>query len=489
MKQTILTPALILIVFLANVSVQAQDVKTDLNEFIALPQVLGHAQTKLTETLEELNYDSSLHPAHTDRNTGKWDTRFLKRNEWTSGFFAGSLWYMYQLTGDTQWKDYAKEWTEDLEPAANLTIDHDTGFRIFSSFGNAFKLIQGQYYHRVLLRAAQTLSRRYDGNIGAIKSWDWIGNFPVIIDNLMNLELLFWASENSGNSEWHQIALAHAETSLQHHMRPDGTSYHIVDFDNSGNVNWKDTRQGYGPNSVWARGQAWAIYGFTMIYRYTGEEKFLNTAIRAADYFIDNLPDDFVPIYDFLEPVTTVQTRDVSASAIAASAFFEIYEYTQTPRYFNSAVNILNSISNEKYLSINSENSSILTQSTLHRGHGNVGTSYADYYFLEAIVRYKKIRQAEFPQLLSQSVFYLDQNFPNPFNNHTQILYTIENDGEVEISVYNSAGRKIRQLVSAYLPAGSYRVEFDASGLSSGTYLYVLRSNGQSVTRTMTLIK
>ncbi len=489
MKQTILTSALIPICCLFFSSVYAQDSDNGLKEFHAFPQVLGHAQTKLAETLEELNYNASLHPGHTDRNTGLWDTRFLKRSEWTSGFFAGTLWYMYQLTGETQWKDYAKEWTEDLESTANLNIDHDTGFRISSSFGNAYQLIQGQYYQRIMLRAANTLAQRYDPKIGAIKSWDWIGNFPVIIDNLMNLELLFWNAENSGNSEWYNIALSHAETSLKHHMRPDGTSYHIVDFDDSGNVNWKGTRQGYGHNSVWARGQAWAIYGFTMIYRYTGKEKFLDAAIRAADYFIDNLPDDFVPIYDFLEPVTTVQSKDASASAIAASALFEIYEFTNNARYFNSAVNILNSLSSEQFMSVNSDISSILKQSTLHRGHGNVGTSYADYYFLEAIIRYRKIKQAEFPRIGSQSVFYLDQNFPNPFNNTTQIFYSIENSGEVEISIYNSAGRKIRQLVNTYLPAGSYRLDFDASGLSSGVYLYVLRSNGQSVTRKMTLIK
>jgi len=489
MKITCLIPALFVLSFGNVTLLYSQNSGDELNRFDDFPAVMGYAQEKLHQTLVELSYNPALHPAHTDRENGQWDVRFLSRNEWTSGFFAGTLWYMYKLTGDESWKELAKKWTEDLEPTARLTTDHDTGFRIFSSFGNGYKLIQGQYYHRVILRAAQTLAKRYDPDIGAIKSWDWIGNFPVIIDNLMNLELLFWAAENSGNRELFNIALAHAETSLKHHMRPDGTSYHIVDFDDRGNVNWKDTRQGYGPNSVWARGQAWAIYGFTMIYRFTGEERFLRAAVDAANYFIDNLPDDFVPIYDFLEPVTTVKSKDASAAAIAASAFFELYEFTNDSRFFNSGVDILNSLSSEAYMSQNSGKSSILRQSTLHRGRGNLGTSYADYYFLEAIIRYRKINQEIFPQLLTQSVFYLDQNFPNPFNNHTQILYTIEEEGIVEIEVYNSVGRKIRTLVSAYLPPGSYRLDFNASGLSSGTYLYVLRSNGETITRKMTLIK
>lgn len=470
-------------------SVHAQQTDNGFIQFDALPEVLDHAQSKLLQTLDEISYNTEKHPGHTNSETGKWDEDFLKRQEWTSGFFAGSLWYMFKLTGDEMWKDYALEWTEDLEPMIKSTGDHDTGFRIFNSYGNAYKLLDSRYYYKKILRAAQTLTKRYDPEIGAIKSWDWIGNFPVIIDNLMNLELLFWASEKSGNKTLYDIALSHAEVSLIHHMRPDGTSYHIVDFDNLGNVNWKNTSQGYGPNSVWARGQAWAIYGFTMIYRYTEDERFLDAAIAASEYFINNLPDDFIPIYDFLESVGSVKSKDASAAAIAASAFFELYRFTDNPFYFNSAVQILNSLSTEKYSTYNSNLSSILKESTLHRGHSKVGTSYADYYYLEAIIRYKEFIQTEFPALQKQYIQFLDQNYPNPFNNSTIIYYSIENESAIELSIFDMSGRRVQTLVNNHQSPGNYNVVFDGSGLSSGVYIYKLRSNGELITRKMTLIQ
>jgi len=471
------------------VNIVAQVYTPNLEQFTAVEEAIEHAQKKLMDTLEELSFNSSYHPAHTNRLTGRWDPEYLKRTEWTSGFFSGSLWYMYKLTGDAQWRTYATAWTEDLEPASSITYDHDTGFRIFSSFGNAYKLVEGRYYYRVIINSAETLSRRFNPQIGAIKSWDWIGNFPVIIDNLMNLELLFWTAEQTGNRKFYDIALSHANTSLYHHLRPDGSTYHIVDFDNIGNINWKDTRQGFNSQSVWSRGQAWAIYGFTMIYRFTQEQRFLEAAIAASNFFIDHLPEDYIPIYDFKEPYGSVRTKDASAAAIAASAFFELYTYTNNTRYYNTAVRILESLSSAEYSTLNDEKNSILKQSTLHRGFGTVGTSYADYYYLEAIIRYLELTNTRFPELTGQPTLFLDQNYPNPFNSSTIIHYSIEEPGNTEIAVYDMMGRKIITLINEHHNIGNYNLTFDGSGLASGSYIYLLRTAGNVITRKMVYLK
>lgn len=473
-----------------SASLSAQGASDDnLKVFSAYQDVLEHADLKMRESLEELSYNPKLHPAHTDRQTGQWVEDYLGRERWTSGFFAGSMWYLYKLTGDPFWREHATQWTQDLELEAYKTSDHDTGFRIFNSFGNAYKIEEGRYYMKTTLQGAATLAKRFNPDIGAIKSWEWVGNYPVIIDNLMNLELLFWSANLVDREEWYEIAHSHAETSLQHHLRADGSTYHVVDFTDFGGVNWKDTFQGYGAESVWARGQSWAIYGFTMIYRFTGEKKFLDAAQASADYFIENLPDDFVPPYDFLEPEPSVRTKDASAAAITASGLFELYTFTDNEDYFNTAVEILESLSSDNYLTKNSDTSSILSKSTLHRGQGNIGTSYADYYFLEAIIRYWELTNSSFPEVEKESLFFLDQNYPNPFNNSTVIYYSIEEEGEVEISVYNLAGRKVQTLVNRFRSPGSYRIDFNASSLSSGVYLYRLKINGRAATKKMILLE
>ena len=467
-----------------------------LAQFHSIDTALNLAETKLMGTLKELSFNSELHPGHTVRGTGRWDTEYMKRSEWTSGFFSGSLWYMYQITGEEQWREFATSWTEDLTGAATISYDHDTGFRIFSSFGNGYRLMENRHYFRTLLRGASTLADRYNPEIGAIKSWDWIGNFPVIIDNLINLELLFWAAKSIDMEEWFEMARSHAELSLLHHMRPDGSSYHIVDFNNNGSVSRKFTTQGCdqsasgcGPVSVWARGQAWAIYGFTMIYRYTGEQQFLNAAIDASNYFINNLPADYIPFYDFHEPNRSVRTKDTSAAAIAASGFFELYTFTNDEKFFNTAVEIMESLTSDTYSSINSTSNSILQQSTIHRGKGNVGTSYADYYYLEAIVRYLLITDSQFPEIETKSIFYLEQNYPNPFNNSTNIYFSIQSEGVVNLSVYDINGRKIQTLENRFLPSGSYRSVFNAGSHPSGVYFYTLNVNGERIAKKMTLLK
>lgn len=472
-----------------SVSVFAQASGDEKKEFSSYGEAQQHSEQKLRQTLFELGYNPKLHPAHTNRETGKWERDTMKREAWTSGFFAGSLWYMYKLTGDVFWRDHAIEWTKDLEAVASYVNDHDTGFRIFNSHGNAYQIEDGRYYLKTVLQAALTLSKRYNPEIGAIKSWDWVGNYPVIIDNLMNLELLFWSADVVNRDAWYNMALRHAETTLNNHLREDGSTYHVVDFDNSGNVNWKKTFQGYGSESTWSRGQSWAVYGFTMIYKYTQKGEFLDAAKKAAHYFIENLPDDNVPPYDFLEPEPSVKTKDASAAAITASGLFQLYSITNNVFYFNTAVDILESLSSGEYSTFNSDMSSILKKSTIQRGRGNVGTSYADYYYLEAIIRYREIMNEPFPVTEKKPVFFLDQNYPNPFNNSTVIYYSIEEEGQVDLSVYNLAGRKVQTLINQFRSSGTYRTNFDASGLSSGVYLYRLNVNGRAVTKKMILLQ
>lgn len=469
----------------------SQPASTDLQHFFFLDEALNLADQKVKKTLEEISFDETLHPAHTNTATGEWIS--FGRDEWTSGYFAGTLWFMYQLTGAEKWQEHAQDWTRDLKPTAYKTSDHDVGLRIAGSYGNGFRITKHPEYLKSILQGAHTLSKRYNSDVGAVKSWDpWDelnATYPVIIDNLMNLELLFLAAKHTGRMEWKDIAVAHANTTIEHHLRQDGSTYHIVDFNEKGAVNRKFTIQGYGNNSVWARGQAWAIYGFTMAYRYTKNPEFLEAATSAADYFLENLPDDYIPWYDFMEPAIPNTTKDASSASIAASGLIELYSFTNHSAYFNSAVNILNSLMGEKYSSRNSEDSSILLRSTIHRGDAERGTIYGDYYFLEAIIRYKKQIESEFPNLETQSFFQLGQNYPNPFNNQTQFYYSVEEAGSVKVDLYNLAGKKVKTLFSGFREPGSYFIQVDASNLASGFYIYAIQSNDVRKSRKMLLIK
>jgi unsaturated chondroitin disaccharide hydrolase len=213
---------------------------------------------------------------------------------------------------------------------------------------------------------------------------------------MMNLELLFWASKNGGEKSLDSMARSHALATMQNHFRPDGSTYHVISYDSTtGAVLAKETHQGYAHESVWSRGQAWAIYGFTMTYRETGDERFLETAKRAADYFLGHLPDDGVPYWDFLAPDLLLQPRDVSAAAIASSALFELSGFVdvrqQRKAYRSAAERILSSLCQAPYLSERSGSSGILNHAVGNlpaRTEIDVSLIYADYFFIESIVRY-----------------------------------------------------------------------------------------------------
>ena len=343
-------------------------------------------------------------------------------NDWTEGFFPGCLWYLYEANGNDQIKTAAIKWTEKLEPLKYMTHNHDIGFIMYCSFGNAYRLTGDKKYEEILIQSANSLCTRFNSKIGAIESWDgrkaWNGNYwnyPVIIDNMMNLELLYFASKLTGNPIYAKIATAHAETTMKNHFRSDFSCYHVVDYDTiTGNPIHKQTCQGYADNSTWSRGQAWAIYGYTMVYRETGNERFLKMAENVSSYWLNNknMPSDGIPYWDFnvgqkgftpdwkYEPKTDLIPRDASAAAIACSAFLELSTYVKDGEKYKKAANkILNSLMNNEYMANPGTNGNFIIKHCVgsypHNSEIDVPLVYADYYFLEALNRFRKLNKKE----------------------------------------------------------------------------------------------
>ena len=341
-----------------------------------------------------------------------------KMNDWTEGFYPGCLWYIYENDRDESWKQSALKWTEALEPLKKLTNHHDIGFLMYCSFGNAYRLTGNEAYKDVLVESARSLCTRFNEKTGCIESWNyrkaWNGKdewfFPVIIDNMMNLELLYFATKVTGDSLFAKVANKHAETTARNHFRDDYSSYHVVNYDEeTGEVLHRATCQGFSDNSTWARGQAWAIYGYTMAYRETKNPDFLNMAVHTADFWLNHprLPKDGIPYWDFnagqegyvpdwnYDPQAFKEIpRDASAAAIAASAFLELAGYVKDGnRYEQAAEHILVSLSSPAYLAAPGTNCNfILMHSVGSIPHGqeiDVPLVYADYYYLEALQRYK----------------------------------------------------------------------------------------------------
>ena len=350
---------------------------------------------KVSNTVQEFG-DSTAYPRSTSRE-GKWKTGPIQ--SWTSGFFPGILWYMNELTGDSSFRKSAERWTEGLTPLQFYGGSHDIGFMVFCSFGNGYRLTQNAEYKKIILQTAITLTGRYNPTVGCIKSWDnrkW--QYPVIIDNMMNLELLFWSSYNGGTRTMYDVAVKHAENTMQNHFRPDGSTYHVVNYDTTnGNVISKETHQGYSDSSCWSRGQAWAMYGFTMTYRYTKDERFLQTAQKAAEYYIAHLPDDHITYWDFNAPNIPNEPRDASSSSIAASALFELSGLVKNEasrkKFYDAAVSILESLTHKPYFSDQTKDVGILKYAVGNKPAGteiDVSLIYGDYYFIEALMRFKQ---------------------------------------------------------------------------------------------------
>lgn len=321
--------------------------------------------------------------------------------DWTSGFFAGSLWYLYNLTGDEKWKTLAKKYTEALKQQQYITSHHDIGFIIGCSYLNGMRMGQ-EAYDTIIVQAAKSLSTRFRSGAGVIQSWNtrtgWQAQrgweCPVIIDNMMNLEILFEATSLSGDSTFYNMAVSHADMTLKNHFRMDGSSYHVVDYDmRTGKVRSRCTAQGYSDESAWARGQAWGIYGYTMCYRYTRQLKYLEQAEAAYEFVCThpNLSEDLIPYWDFDAVNIPHELRDASAAAIMAAALYELSMYSNKAKYKETADKVMHSLSSSDYRSKIGENHNfLLMHSVGSYPHGNeidVPLIYADYYFLEALKR------------------------------------------------------------------------------------------------------
>lgn len=324
--------------------------------------------------------------------------KMVPSGDWTSGFFAGELWMMYELTSEPYWKEKALAFTLPLEKEKWNGKTHDMSFKIYNSFGKAWKHTKDPRYRDVLIHSAKTLATRFRPNIGCIRSWDhntdkW--DFPVIIDNMMNLELLFWAAKETGNVHFKEIAIEHAENTIQNHFRENNSSFHVVDYNpETGEVQAKNTHQGYSDESSWSRGQAWGLYGFTMVYRETGDEKFLKQAQDIADFILNhpNLPENLIPYWDFDAPNIPNEPLDVSAAAIIASALYDLSLFTKHENiYQESADKILEVLLSNAFLVDPIKNNGFLlkhsTGSKAHNSEVDVPLVFADYYFIETIVK------------------------------------------------------------------------------------------------------
>lgn len=320
---------------------------------------------------------------------------------WTSGFFPGVLWYLYEATGDTLLKEYACDYTSRVEKEKYNKGNHDVGFMLYCSFGNGYRLTGNEKYKQVLLKGAESLSTRYKDHIGVIRSWDFnraVWQYPVIIDNMMNLELLFEATAFSGDSTFYNIAVKHADTTMAHHFRPDNSCYHVVDYDpETGEVRKRQTAQGYADESSWARGQAWALYGYTACYRYTKDKKYLDQAQKVYNFIFTNknLPEDLVPYWDYDAPNIPNEPRDASAAACTASALYELDGYLPGNHYKETADKIMESLGSPAYRAkVGTNGNFILMHSVGSIPHGaeiDVPLNYADYYFLEALIRKREM--------------------------------------------------------------------------------------------------
>ncbi|MFL9484959.1 glycoside hydrolase family 88 protein [Chitinophagaceae bacterium LWZ2-11] len=391
--------------------------KSDKGKDSFIHENFSYASKQLKNMLIAVGDTGNLFPRTAD-NEGK--LKSTDMYDWTGGFFPGSLWYTYEYTHDNDLKKEAVKWTEKLEPVQYFSGHHDVGFLMYCSYGNAYRLTGNKAYKDILIQTAKSLSTRYSPQTGCIKSWNvfksWDGkssyNFPVIIDNMMNLELLFFASKETGDTSFRHIAISHAEHTMKYQVRDDYSCYHVVCYDSAtGKVVARETAQGYANNSAWSRGQAWGIYGFTVCYRETKDKRYLETAQKMADFFLDNknLPADKIPYWDFnanekgytpgikshTKEITTIP-RDASAAAVTASALFELSKYSgeKGKKYKEAAITMLRSLSSENYRAKLGENADfILMHSTGSIPHGfeiDKPLVYADYYYLEALLRYKK---------------------------------------------------------------------------------------------------
>lgn len=374
-------------------------------------KALDYCDAQVHRTLTELkvgngSIDYTLMPRNIMDSLTTWHCRKATKDEWCSGFWPGILWYDYEATGDEQIKAEAEKFTSSLKFLSETpAFDHDLGFLVFCSYGNGYRLTQNPEYKQVILNTADTLATLFNSRVGTILSWprnvEMFGGHNTIMDNLINLEMLFWAAKNGGNPYLSDIAIAHADKTMKYQFRPDYTSYHVAVYDTlTGDFLRGCTHQGYADNTMWARGQAWGIYGYTTVYRETKDIRYLDFVQKITDVYLEKLPEDYVPYWDFDDPSIPNTSRDASAAAIVASALIELSGYLpieKATEYKDAAIRMLTSLSSDKYQSGKSK-ASFLLHSTGHWPAGSeidASIIYADYYYIEALLRLKKMQKIE----------------------------------------------------------------------------------------------
>lgn len=320
---------------------------------------------------------------------------------WTSGFYPGCLWYLYEYSKDQKIRDDAMTMTARVEQEKYTTNNHDVGFMLYCSFGNGLRITGEDSYNEVLLTGAKSLSTRFRPNIGCIQSWGSNNKWqcPVIIDNMMNLELLMWAFKKSGDSSYYRIAVSHADTTMKYHFRPDYSTYHVVSYDTiTGKVQVRQTAQGFSDESAWSRGQSWGLYGYTMMYRETKLDRYLQQAEHIADFLNNhpNLPEDKIPYWDYNAPGIPDAARDASAGSIMASALIELSGYVSPEtgkKYLQVAETQIRTLSSPEYRANPGENGNFILMHSVGSIPANsevdVPLTYADYYFIEAMMRFR----------------------------------------------------------------------------------------------------
>ncbi len=325
---------------------------------------------------------------------------FSNSGWWCSGFYPGTLLFLYQQTKDETLYKEAGRILEVLKKEQFNKTTHDLGFMMYCSFGNANLIKPSAEYKDILVTSAKSLSTRFSPVTGCIKSWDGKQNeYLVIIDNMMNLKLLFWATEITGDSSFYKIAVTHANTTMKNHFRADNSSYHVLNYNSqTGAIQQKRTAQGFADESAWARGQAWGLYGYTETYRETKDKQYLEQSNKIAAFILNhpNLPTDKIPYWDFNAPNIPNALRDVSAATIMASALLELSGYVNkelSVKYFKAAETILKNLSTKQYKATTGTNGGFLLKHSV--GHFpnqteiDVPLTYADYYFVEAMIRYR----------------------------------------------------------------------------------------------------
>lgn len=371
-------------------------------------EVLAYCDAQVRRTLDELaqrdgGVDYTMMPRNIADSASHWYCSKVTKDEWCAGFWPGILWYDYEYTNDPAIRQEAEKFTASLEYLTyEPAYDHDLGFLMFCSYGNGYRLTRNESYRQAILRSAEALSALFNPKVGTMLSWPrnvaMFGGHNTIMDNMINLEMLFWAAKNGGDKKLYDMAVSHADTTMKYHFRPDYTSYHVAVYDTlTGEFVKGVTHQGYDDNSMWARGQAWAIYGYTVVYRETKEPRFLDFVQKVADVYLEHLPDDYVPYWDFNDPAIPYAPRDASAACVVASALLELSGYVSPEKgqeYKKAAVCMLESLSSDKYRSGKSKPAFLLHSTGNYPSHSEIDAAiiYADYYYIEALMRLKQMK-------------------------------------------------------------------------------------------------